>query len=454
MAATTQTSSETELIDTPAKSPGRSPLVAILGATFGTGNHGVSALASGTLSAIRRGLPGAKIVVIDYDNEPVTWHDNIGHESVPVELINLRFSKRIFLPNNVARLIAIACLIRLVPIKSWRRALVKKSSWLSRLAAPDLNLSLNGGDSFSDIYGLARLAYVVLPQLLLLLLERPLIQLPQTHGPFKTATARAVARYILKHSSIVYSRDHEGVAVVKELLGPRGQAARFAYDMGFALEPTPPTSTYVEQLSNLKAKGPLIGFNVSGLLAIGGYSGKNMFGLKSDYWQLIDTVLTRLLADPANQILLVPHVFGPETNAESDVNACRQIMAKFGDQYSGRLHYFPGYFDHHETKYIIGQCDFFLGSRMHACIGALSQCIPAVGLAYSRKFAGVMELVGEGACVIDLRTLDIAEIATALDQAWGRHKKMRADLLEKMPGLRRSVLELCVQPEIHSLLSK
>ncbi len=454
MAATTKNFSETAPADTSANPPGRSPLVAILGATFGTGNHGVSALASGTVSAIRKGLPGARIVVIDYDNEPVTWHDNIGHESVPVELINLRFSKRISLPNNVARLIAIAILIRLVPVKSWRRALVQKSTWLSRIAAPDLNLSLNGGDSFSDIYGLARLAYVVLPQLLLLLLERPLIQLPQTHGPFKTSFARIVARYILKHSWIVYSRDHEGVAVVKELLGPRGRAARFAYDMGFALEPTSPTNTYVEQLVNLKAKGPLIGFNVSGLLAIGGYNGKNMFGLKSDYWQLIDTVLTRLLNDPANHILLIPHVFGPETNTESDVNACQQIMAKFGKRYPDRLHYFRGNFDHHETKYIIGQCDFFLGSRMHACIGALSQCVPAVGLAYSRKFAGVMELVGKGACVIDLRTLDIAEIANALDQAWSQHKEMRTDLLAKMPSLRSSVLELCVQPEIHSLLSK
>jgi len=430
-------------------------IVAILGATFETGNHGVSALASGTISAIRHGLPDANVVVLDYGHESVTWQDTSGTETVPVELINLRFSKRLFLPNNIARLIFLAGMIRVIPVKSWRRKLVGRSPWLSRVAAADFNLSLNGGDSFSDIYGMARLAYVVLPQVLVLLLERPLIQMPQTHGPFKTRRARAVARWLLNRSTLVYSRDHEGLKVVAGLLGPRGRAARFAFDMGFALEPTRPTGGEVPaRLAAIKAKGPLIGFNASGLLTTGGYSGNNMFGLKTDYWQLIETVLARILADPANQVLLVPHVFGPENNGESDVTACKQILARYGATYAGRLHFLPEYIDHHETKYVIGQCDFFLGSRMHACIGALSQCVPAVGLAYSRKFAGVMELVGEGAAVIDLRTADMPAIAAAVDETWGRHEAMRTDLQKHIPALRRSVLSLCEQPEIQALLKR
>ena len=430
----------------------RPPLVAVLGAPFETGNHGVSALASGTISAIRHGLPNARVIMLDYGHEPVTWTEHTGAGAVQVELLNIRFSKKLFLPNNVARLILLAGLIRLVPVKSWRRKLAAKSRWLSRIVKADFNLSLNGGDSFSDIYGLARLAYVVLPQLLVLLLERPLIQMPQTHGPFKTRTARAVARYLLNNSTLVYSRDHEGVAVVRDLLGSSGQAARFAYDMGFALEPLPPAGDIPEQLRLLKTKGPLIGFNASGLLTTGGYSGKNMFGLKADYWQLIDTVLAQLLADPANQILLVPHVFGAESNNESDTAACTQIIARYGTRYAGRLHYFPSYLDHHETKFLIGQCDFFLGSRMHACIGALSQCVPAVGLAYSRKFAGVMELVGDGAAVIDLRTADLPDISGAVSKAWEKRTVMRQSLLDCMPALKRSVLSLCEQPEIKALV--
>jgi len=34
-----------------------------------------------------------------------------------------------------------------------------------------------------------------------------------------------------------------------------------------------------------------------------------------------------------------------------------------------------------ETKFLIGHCDFFVGARMHACIAAVSQYVPAVTLA-------------------------------------------------------------------------
>lgn len=428
-----------------------SPLVAILGAPFETGNHGVSALASGTISAIRQGLPDARILMLDYGREPATWTEHTAAGSVQVELLNLRFSKKLLLPNNVARLIFLAALIRLIPVKSWRRSLVSRSRYLRQVAEIDINLSINGGDSFSDIYGMGRLAYVVLPQLLVLLLERPLIQLPQTHGPFKSRLARFTARYLLHRSKIAYSRDKEGLRVIQELLGGPAPHARFAFDMGFALEPLPPATDIQEQVRGLKARGPLIGFNPSGLLVAGGYTKNNMFGLKTDYAQLVECVLASLLSEPNTQVLLVPHVFGPEENAESDVSACKKLLAKYGGTYPDRLHYLPRYFDHHETKYIIGQCEFFLGSRMHACIGALSQCVPAIGLAYSRKFAGVMELVGDGAVVIDLRSAELEEASRAVQLAWSKRQPMRQSLLECMPALRRSVLGLCEQPEIQSL---
>ena len=60
-------------------------------------------------------------------------------------------------------------------------------------------------------------------------------------------------------------------------------------------------------------------------------------------------------------------------------------------------------YDQHEIKGVIGMCDFFVGSRMHACIGALSQGIPCVGVAYSMKFRGVFESVGVADWVVDSR---------------------------------------------------
>ena len=49
-------------------------------------------------------------------------------------------------------------------------------------------------------------------------------------------------------------------------------------------------------------------------------------------------------------------------------------------------------------------CVFFIGSRMHACIAALSQGVSAGAVAYSRKFKGMFDSVGVGEVVVDART--------------------------------------------------
>ena len=61
--------------------------------------------------------------------------------------------------------------------------------------------------------------------------------------------------------------------------------------------------------------------------------------------------------------------------------------------------------DQSQVKTLIGQCQFLIGSRMHACIAALSQRVPAVGLAYSPKFKGVFDSIGMGDMALDARAL-------------------------------------------------
>ena len=71
-----------------------------------------------------------------------------------------------------------------------------------------------------------------------------------------------------------------------------------------------------------------------------------------------------------------------------------------------------GEYDQYSIKGIIGLCNFFIGSRMHACIAALSQGIPTIGIAYSRKFKGVFDSIEVSHLVIDAR---IAEVDEAIE---------------------------------------
>lgn len=416
--------------------------VALLGASFNTGNHGVGALASGTLSALLHAQPEAKLVFLDYAKEAVASHDRVGNRTVRVEMVNLRFSKKPWQRNHIARLLVTALWLRLIPSRDLRRRVVEKNPWLRAIDRTRVCLSIAGGDSFSDIYGVQRLFYVVLPQILVLLLKQPLVLLPQTYGPFKSSLARALAGWIFKRASAIYSRDLEGVQTVRELTGEAGGRARFSYDVGFALEPQPPADEIRRQLEAIRQNGFVVGLNVSGLLYTGGYTRDNMFGLRSGYPALIRALLDEMIGKWKAQVLLVPHVFGGPEVMESDTAACERIQAEFGACYAGRLHYLRGDFDQHEIKYLIGRCGFFLGSRMHACIGALSQDVPTVGLAYSRKFVGVLDSIGGGSRVVDLRQADEAQILAAVNEAYAQRESLKRELQEKMPEIRRSVLSL------------
>ena len=413
--------------------------VVLLGAGFDTGNLGVAALASGTIASVLDAFPDAKIYLLDYGREAKVYDVRHRDMSFKAELINLRFSKKLSLPNNVARLLGTALCLRLLP-PATRQAFIGRNRWLSAIVAGDIVAAISGGDSFSDIYGLRRLLYVTLPQLLVLALRRPLVLLPQTYGPFKSRVARTMARFVLKRAHRIYSRDMPGVEVVRELITDSGPPAEFAYDMGFALEPQAPPQTTIASLSRLKDGRSLVGLNVSGLLYVGGYTGNNMFGLKADYRKLLSLIVEHFAVRLDCNVLLIPHVFGD--GGESDSGAAQEFWRDLPANIKSRVHRLEGRFDHHQIKYIIGQCDFFLGSRMHACIAALSQCVPSVALAYSRKFLGVMRSIDMESVVADLSENDEPQVMARVVNAYGLRAGIREQLEMTIPGVKRKILGL------------
>lgn len=416
--------------------------ILLLGATLNSDNRGIGALAMGALSILLHRYPECEIKFVDYGHAPTTTTVNVNGREVSVPLINLRFSKKLWLANNIIRVLVLAVLSRLLGSALGSR-LLNVNPWLKQIAEADIAVAVSGGDSFSDIYGLGRFFYMALPQLLVILVRRPLVLLPQTIGPMRSAVARRVAKYIIDRSRVSYSRDANGVRGTVESLRLAQDTTKvlFGYDMGFILEPRKPAGAGVAALQQLAdSSRPLVGVNISGLLRIGGYTGNNMFALKYDYQELVEKLLEFLLEVKQANVLLVPHVFG--NAAESDVPAIEAIYAKMKDRHPGRLVRVTETFDQNEIKYVIGQCDLFVGSRMHACIAAVSQAVPAVGIAYSQKFVGVLASVGISQWVADPRHLEIAHVLQMIDQAFTEREGIRSQLMKTMPEVKIKVLNI------------
>jgi len=417
--------------------------ILLLGATFGTENMGVSALTAGSIEACLHTWPDAKILLLDYEKTPVVFQFNSTNRPVPVELLNMRFSKRLYLRNNIAILIILAAVLRLVPSRL-RRSITMRNRYLNEIDWAYLVVSLSGGDSFSDIYGLQRFFYSYLPMLLVQVTGKRIVFLPQTLGPFNGWVARVLARFILKNAALVYSRDLVGLDEMREFLGNHfdPELFRFCYDVGFVVSPVRPEKMDLSGFEDRRPHSPTVGLNVSGLLWMGGYKQNNQFGLKADYRLLVERLIHHLIHEKNMSVLLIPHVFGDVRSPESDQVACETLHRALQVKYGDRLNLARGRYDQSEIKYIIGLCDFFIGSRMHACIAALSQNIPTVPVAYSKKFIGVMETIGVDSYVADARTMDEGEILSIADRAWAEKDKIRRHLEGKIPEVKARILRI------------
>lgn len=419
--------------------------IGLLGASFTTGNLGVNALARGAIRTVLQRYPESEIFLLDYDKTPSTRQIQINGREIFVSLVNLRFSKKFYLPNNIARLLLEVLALRLVLSRRLREKLVAKSLWLRHIWQAELFVSLAGGDSFSDIYGLERLLYVALPQILVLLAGKRLVLLPQTLGPFQGRLSKAIGRYILRRAERVYTRDHRGEKAASELIGEHlvKWKTAFCYDLGFVLDPVAPRHLELEGLKELRSeKSIVVGLNVSGLLFMGGYTRDNMFGLRVDYRELEASLVDFFIAEKHARVLLIPHVFGGGPHSESDHRACRLLYEQLRERYPGHIGVVQGTYNECEIKYVISQCDFFIGSRMHACIAALSQSVPTVAVAYSDKFIGVMETIGFESLVADPRKMGQKEILERLADTYRRRQDIRRELERRIPPIQGRVLEL------------
>lgn len=256
---------------------------------------------------------------------------------------------------------------------SLRQILKGKSEFLREAALCDVILDIGEGDSFSDIYGINRFAFLALSKLAIIAKCKPLVLSPQTIGPFDKWWSRIAAKQLMKRCNMVYARD----GISRNYLDSQGlKNVDEAIDVAFRLP--------FQRVDLGPTKKIRVGINVSGLLFAGGYDHGNQFGLTVDYKKHIDDLLGNLLQRDDIEVWLVPHVLSETIQNEDD----RHAIAKIAEKHSS-VKIAPDFNSPSEAKSFIAAMDFFTGARMHACIAAFSSGVPVVPFAYSRKFNGL-----------------------------------------------------------------
>ena len=236
-----------------------------------------------------------------------------------------------------------------------------------KLRGYDIILDSGAGDSFADIYGIKRLAIMNYAHRLTTRLGLPLVLGPQTIGPFDTLLGRALGRDSLRRAQLVLPRDSRSLAFA-HALGAHPEA--LSTDVVFALPQPAPAQT----------RDVIV--NVSGLL----WNRNDHV----DHARYRDEVLALVagLEDSGRTVSLLAHVL-TSANHDNDIPAVEAVARELG---TGLEVLVPA--DLNDARAKIASSRLVIGSRMHACLNALSTGVPAVAWAYSRKFAPLMNDLG------------------------------------------------------------
>lgn len=260
-----------------------------------------------------------------------------------------------------------------------------------KLRKYDIILDSGAGDSFTDIYGLKRLCIMLYAQRTAHRLGIPVVMGPQTIGPpFNRTISRRLASRALRTMSIVVTRDPRS-AECAQSLGRKVDAT--STDVVFALA-EPPRRGEIRDVI----------VNISGLL----WSGSRHVNSAKKYRNEIIRLVAGLQDRGGREVTLLAHdVFFPG-HPDDDVLAIQEFQSEYGKELEVVT---PTSLE--QIRSLLGSANLLIGSRLHACLNALSSGTPAIGWAYSRKFALMNDLGWE--YVIDLNDSAASPASETLD---------------------------------------
>jgi polysaccharide pyruvyl transferase WcaK-like protein len=306
------------------------------------------------------------------------------------------------------------------------RALLSPGGCWSVLGGEDCVLDIGAGDSFSEIYGAKRFAFLWLTKMITVARRVPLMLSPQTIGPFTRTPYVQLARLALSSARSVVARDPMSLEALRKI-APRAKGA-LSVDVAFALP-------YVDRSAERGGARLRVGVNVSGLLFNEAESGRNRFALDVDYAQAMRKFIEGLTRRADTEVHLICHVSDGSGGWDDDAPVADKLAREFPGVV--RVANFAGPV---EAKSYISSLDFLTAGRMHACIAAFSAGTPVVPVAYSRKFAGLFGML-DYHWMVPVKGVDTDRATAYLFDCLDRRGELARDMAQGM-GKVQSLLDV------------
>ena len=393
-------------------------MIKILMQNVGLTNKGNYAIVTATMETVKKFVPEAEFVLMGYSEE------NRNEPQIKKPAAEIAFGQRKRPHRMVISLLYLAECALISAFKKARiRIPISKHSKLFDYYNCDVVI-IAGGDHLSGeiSFGLTSFINIIYA----LLLGRPVVLYGQSLGYFSNPIFNAIAKSVFNRTTLILLREE----LSKEYLDKEGITKPKIYvtaEPAFLL-PAIPEECVRSILSDEgidKSKRPLIGVNPSGMIMH-----------EEKVSDAIAKVIDALVEDLNGTILMIPHVY---TEGVDDRVVIDRIFRKIRNK--SNVMTVNKEYTAQELKGIIGQCDLFIGARMHATIASTSMLIPTIGIAYSHKMHGIIgKMLGQEKYILDVQDLNYEDLKSKVYDAWQNREEIRAELAQRIPQVKEQAL--------------
>jgi colanic acid/amylovoran biosynthesis protein len=356
--------------------------------TCSTLNRGDAAIVQGQIRLLRKNFSDAQITITS--KTPAidrSFYSPMGVEVLPPLTPALSLYRNLSLQGKLvqsARALA-----------GWG----DKKHLLQALRRSDLVLSCGGGYlySYRSILPGTTFWQNVIQVRLATLLNKPLVFLPQSFGPFGSSLARRGVKRLLEGQSIVkiFAREEISHQYLRSILSKdRHPRIALCPDMAFYLE----GSTVQHNPKSEPLRQPILAVNLREWAFPETRDPATRHSKREQYLNALIAAARFFIQHYQGTVVVIPQALGPDPS-EDDRGICAEFCQRARECIPAGAVVHIRESDIGSPTDLVGflcQVALLIGTRLHSCILALLAGVPIISIGYQPKSQGTMDMVGLG----------------------------------------------------------
>lgn len=312
-----------------------------------------------------------------------------------------------------------------------------KKRLLALLARSDIVLGCGGGSlySYRRVFPGTTFWQNIVHLRLAALMGRPLVLLPQSFGPLKSAAARSAVKALLNAGPVVriLARERNSCELLRQLVPPP-QQHRIALcpDMAFYLRRS---IAWPERPARLaRPTTPMLAVNLRewAFPECGSAAGRG--ARREACLEAIAAASAFFVERCRGRVVVIPQALGPDPS-EDDRAICQELVervrARAGDP---TLVEFvnPGTASLSEYLRLLSQVTLLIGTRLHACLLTMLAGAPAISIGYQPKSEGTLAMLGLQHLNMNISEISTGRLVSAMESVLADRDEVAAQIGQRV----------------------